>query len=561
MKKIFLNSTLMFLLFQNFNCAQASLFWNIDYGIKEFKNSNYTSAKNYLNNYILSNPNDKDGYFWLGKTYFSLNEKQQAKECFKKAYELTLKEKNIEKIDFNIEFDANIEDYFDMAAMFFEAGNYKEANLYADMMLTINPKSSSAYFVKSKISQVQGDEKKAIEYLNSALILNNKLLDTNLAKSLKVLKVPELSSEMYYTFAFESYFKGDIKTAIKNIKKYLASQPQDKEALLFLAELHIKNFEIIDAQNTLEEIFKLDLNNIQANLLQAEIYHQTNDERYEAMLLKTFKINPNNQEALLHLGNYYLSMNDFEESKKYFESLINVNDAFFEGYFGYIYSLIQLGKTNEAMASIRKITALNKDSSEIAFLLCEICQKNGEYEEALEYILEAIKKQSHPNYYLKKAEINYILKNYENSINDLISAKKMHFSSSEVDELLVKNYLKQQDYRSARIMLDGKNSLDKNSLMYKYNLYVIQKLQGYGNTPDSQFAQIKKTKPATIEDYIDLAEINYENFGLTSAIKILDNGIKKNPKEAKLYFEKIKYYYLQNENKKINSVIEIMQNL
>ena len=37
--------------------------------------------------------------------------------------------------------------------------------------------------------------------------------------------------------------------------------------------------------------------------------------------------------------------------------------------------------------------------------------------------------------------------------------------------------------------------------------------------------------------------------------------IKKNPKEVKLYFEKIKYYYLQNENKKLNSIIETMQNL
>ena len=173
MKKLFLNSILFYFLFQNLNCAQASLFWNIDFGINEFKKSNYKSSRDYLIEYIKNNPNDINGYFWLAKSYYALKENQKAKENFKKAYEFTLNEKNIEKIDFDIEFDGNVEDYFDMAAMYFEAGNFKEADLYADMMLKINQKSPSAYFIKAKIAQIQGNETKAKEFLNQAIILNN----------------------------------------------------------------------------------------------------------------------------------------------------------------------------------------------------------------------------------------------------------------------------------------------------------------------------------------------------------------------------------------------------
>ena len=102
------------------NTLQASFLWNIDFGIKKFRNNDFKEAKNYFSDYIKSNPNDKDGYWWLAKTYAKLDDVKNANENFKKSYELSSKEKNLEKINFDLTSQNSVEDYFDMETMYFE---------------------------------------------------------------------------------------------------------------------------------------------------------------------------------------------------------------------------------------------------------------------------------------------------------------------------------------------------------------------------------------------------------------------------------------------------------
>ena len=66
-KKIkFLILTLSLIL--SVNTLQASFLWNINFGIKKFKNNEFKEAKNYFLDYTKNNPNDKDGYWEiLGK--------------------------------------------------------------------------------------------------------------------------------------------------------------------------------------------------------------------------------------------------------------------------------------------------------------------------------------------------------------------------------------------------------------------------------------------------------------------------------------------------------------
>ena len=86
------------------SCSKASLLFDIQTGIKEYRLNNYDFAKNYFISYINNNPNDKDGYFWYAKTLEKTDSKKYSSiilENYKKAYELTLNDKNIEKITFN----------------------------------------------------------------------------------------------------------------------------------------------------------------------------------------------------------------------------------------------------------------------------------------------------------------------------------------------------------------------------------------------------------------------------------------------------------------------------
>ena len=546
------------------NQSQASLLWNIDYGIDEYNSANYPFARDYFIDYLKSNPNDKDGYFWLGRTYLALGDKISAREYFKKAYDITRKEKNIEKIDFE-DKNSNVEDYLDMAAMFFEAGNAKEADTYADMMLKIDPRCASAYFIKAKIYYLKNDEKKAIEYLNKAIIYNNSLLETNLAKMLDIVELPATSKELERTFALEAYFKGDIQSAFSHFQKALSYDKTDVEILNMLCDLYIKSKDLESAQKILDEIFKLSDNNLTANFYQARIYELKKDEKaQENSLLKAFKINPNNRDVLLALGNYYLLKKDYKAANKYFEILINVNDKFYEGYFGYAYSLINLGKTQKAQSLIRKINSLNSKSGEVSYLLSEICEKNGSYKEALDYIKDALEKEENAQYYFQAAKIQYVLKKYLQSLaslKDALQCPGYFQNKDEVDEYFIKNYLKIGDLENAQKHLYKKQGLDKNRIIYKYYVYVLYKLQGNDKEAYNIYAQLKKLKPNTLEDYIDLSEIFCDQKEYTALAKLLESAQKKFPSENELYFQMIKIYYLRGDNAQMENTVSKMQKI
>ena len=151
MKKLKKFFTFLILFFSMQN-VHASLFWKIEDGVELYKNKNYKDAYSFFEKYIQNNPNDENGYFWVAKAQINLKkDKNEVEKNRYKFYEITSYKKNIEKIFFNFDENINLEDYFDIACAYFEKGKFEEANYYADMILKINPKSSSAYFIKSKI--------------------------------------------------------------------------------------------------------------------------------------------------------------------------------------------------------------------------------------------------------------------------------------------------------------------------------------------------------------------------------------------------------------------------
>lgn len=557
-KKIKIFITIFFFLFFTLNCAKASLLWEIDNGVEEFRKENYKVAKDYFINYIKSNPNDEEGYYWLARTYWHLKDEKKANENFKKAHEIMLKEKNIQKLNFNYSNSSNIEDYFDMAAMYFEAGNMEDAESYADMMLKINPKSPSAYFIKAKIAQINGNDTEAIEHINKAIIFNNKLIKTNLAKSLNVTQMPEITSEMYETFALEAYFSEDITSAIRYCRRYLEKNPTNFDMTNMLIDLYIKNNEIVLAEDLIKATLDKNGNNLQTILYQAKLYQLKKDDRLEETLLLAYKINPNNAKVLLELGNFYLKQNKFEEAKKYFETLVNVNDEMYEAYFGYIYSLCETGKSELAMNFVRKFLTFDSSSSEGNFLLYKLCERTGDFKNGYDYITKAIEKTKNPLYYFGRGKLNYYLKDYPEALDDF--NKVLKFSTNEkiieeAQDYLIKIFLKTNDLISAQMHLNKKLSLDKNRIMYKYNLYVLYKMQGNEKKALEQFNDIRKARLTKIQDLLDISELHFEEGNYEHSIKVLESAGKKT-KEYPVYFQKIKIYSLLNQTEELKETLD-----
>ena len=527
--------------------SKAGVLWNIQDGIKHYNYTNYKAAKEYFTDYLLNNPNDEEGFYELGRTCLKLKDKVLALSNFEKSYNLASKEKNLEKIKFKSDAQA-LNDYFDMAAMYFEDGNLQEADFYADLMLKMDNKNASAWFLKAKIANSKGLKEQAVEYMNNAILYNNKLLKTNLAKKLNIYSAPPVSKEKYYLFAFEDYYRGNVDSAIRNCKSYLESDSENVDINILLSKLYLLKNDLNSALETVENAKKT-AENTELYLLEATIYNLLKDlTKEQAALEKAYKINPNNTKVLYSTGNYYLKNEDYKNAFKYFEALINTDDGFYEGYFGYILCLIEKGQFDNALSYIRKAVNLNPNQSEINYLLSLICFKQGQFDEAIDYIQEAIQKHKNSNYFLLKAKINYYQNNYKASLDALNETTKLSqtiYKPYEVDKYYIKINLKLKNFQNAQYYLNNVDSrLDKNSLLYKYNLYKFYKLEGNDKKADSTYNQIKSTRPNSINDYIDLSEIIYEEEGTNNSILLLDKAIKKNPDEPELYSQKIKIYSL-----------------
>ena len=86
-------------------------------------------------------------------------------------------------------------------------------------------------------------------------------------------------------------------------------------------------------------------------------------------------------------------------------------------------------------------------------------------------------------------------------------------------------------------------------------------MQGDEKNSQMQFAQIKKIKPATPKEYIDLSDTLFEITGLESSIKTVDNAIKKFPNSYELYSQKMKLYFMADEPEKLKNTLEQTQKL
>lgn len=513
MKKI----VLLFLIL--LTSAQASVLWELKDGIDIYNSGNYKNSLRYFTGYIRSNPNDEDGYYWLGKIYQKQNNEKMSLAAFKKAYAIALKDKNIDKIDFeNNEYD-NLEDYFDMASGYYEQANYKEAENYANMMLKIDPDCASAYFIKAKIAYIENNKNLAFEYLKNAVLLDNMLLNTKLAHTLGMEEIPELSPQELIFYAQKTYYKGDVDSSIVYLKKYIELDKNNADAYKMLIDCYLKNNNPKEAENTLSEGRKNCKNAASLLISGAEIenYINKNSEKYKEILHEAYEINPNNKELLLKLGNLYISRKEYLKAKNYFETLISVDDSLYEAYFGYIYTLIKTNDTEKVQSSIKILSSFNKDGSEIYYLLSLICSHKAQYKDALDYIKMAIKKEQNPYYYAQAGKLYYILGDYKLSQKYLNNA--INYEDSR--EYLILDNLKLDNLQKVKELVNSCPELDKNRISYKYYLYKTYK---YNN---KELNMVLKQKPFSMQDYIDLARINFLEGKKNITDKILSNASKK----------------------------------
>ena len=281
--------------------------------------------------------------------------------------------------------------------------NYSKAIEKINKVIFLNNNYSNAYFIRSQIKSLQGDDKKALEDITRALRIennNNRYLikKTNILMQLNNYQMAEY-----------------------NIKKVLHADPNNYNAkkiyerlLKIKAEISIKqarefvvNKNYLKASEEYSNAIKLDTSNSYAYFERSQIYYALkkyelalNDINIAEELNKSFSdhsINFIKGKILFNIGNIEDSIKSFEKEIKYKP----------ENVIGILWQIRALSKYKEydrAKIYAEKLIKIDPNSARSYSILGDILLFMGELEESNKYHALALKLD--PNYKIATKTFN-----------------------------------------------------------------------------------------------------------------------------------------------------------
>ena len=548
MKKIIISLFVFFVLVSNAHCAQ------ITDGIKLLNSNKLNSACEFFKSYTDNNPNDPDGHYWLGYCYKKAGQNELGAYHLRKSFELS---QTIEDIDITEPAGfKNQSDYLDIALMYLENGEFDKAHTYCDMTIKLNPQNAEAYVMRSKIFLAQNDNDNARAAAIRAIQHDSSLLDSDIARRFDIVEVPPFDFEYYNSQGVECFYKGEIENAISYFKKSLDMNFKNVVALNNLARAYIKMQKYDEAKSALKKAkilspkyFETYLNLANIAKLESQMSDISDFARKKYLreqqkyLKSAMSANPNDKRAYLEMGNYYLEQKDYENALRNFETALVYDDEYYEAYLGMAISYLESGNSKKALLALRNAGALNSRSDEISYYLAKMCILDNRFDEAKDYLKDAISKNQNPEYYLEMGKIDYYKADYESAIDNFNKATSLDVrlkNAAELHNYLGLCYYRKKELKKALDNLLKANELEPDNVIYMYNLSLVYKTVRQDNLYNKIYGKIMKFSPKTAQDYIDLSTIYYDRGQSDVARTLLDEGIRKMPEQKALYTAKLK---------------------
>ncbi len=564
MKKIIISLFIFFVLTTKTTAAEI-----ID-GIKLLNSNELNKACEFFKNYTDNKPNDPDGHYWLGLCYKKAGQSELSAYHLQKSFELS---QTIEDIDI-VEPAGfkNQNDYLDIALMYLENGEFDKAHSYTNMTLKLNPDNAEGYKLRSKIYLAQNDKDSARAAAIRAIQADNTLLDSDLAREFDITEVPPFDFEYYNSKGVEYFYRGEIENAIKCFEKSLDLNFKNTVALNNLAQAYIKNQNLDKAKNTLKKaiVFNPKYTQTYINLAQVakiESLENANNKfkkEQERYLKQALKCNPNDKRIYLELGNIELEEKNYEKALKYFNTALVYDDEYYEAYLGIAIVYIESGNMQKALLALRNAGALNSKSDEISFYLAKMCILDEKFDEAKEYLEDAISKAENSDYYLELGKIYYAKNDYSKASQMFLKAQSLDTRLKNAAELYNYTglcYYHTKDLNNALSNLKRAVELNPDNVIYMYNLSLAYKSAKMDSEYQKIYQKIMNFKPKTAQDYIDSSTIYYDRGQSDIAKTILDEGIRKMPDKKILYSAKLKLLKTLGDNENAQKLKELMDKI
>ena len=458
-------------------------------GIKLLNLNKVNKACEFFKNYTDNKPNDPDGHYWLGLCYKKAGQNELSAYHLQKSFELSQVIEDIDVVE-PVGFK-NQNDYLDIAQMYLESGDFDKAHTYTDMTLKLNPDSADAYTMRAKIYLAQNDKDNARKAAIRAIQADNNLLNSSLAKEFDIVEVPPLDFEYYNSKGVEYYYRGEIQNAISFFEKSLDLNFKNVVALNNLARAYIKLQDFNKAKSALKKarIFNpkyfetymnyahiAKLESTQSNISEFSRKRYLNEQKN--YLKQAIKVNPNDKRAYLGLGNYYLEQKDYKNAIENFSTALVYDDEYYEAYLGLAIAYIELNNPQKALLALRNAGALNSKSDEISYYLAKMCILDNRFDEAKDYLLDAVSKSDNPEYYLELGKIYYFKNDYKNAFENFQKAISQDVRLKNMPQLhnyIGLCYYKNKDLKKALINLQKAVELEPDNVIYMYNLSLVYK--------------------------------------------------------------------------------------
>jgi tetratricopeptide (TPR) repeat protein len=340
-------------------------------------------------------PNAYAGHFFLGRIYRAQNESLAAEKAFQRALQI---EPELEGARFEL---------IDLYTTDLKTGNYpdKVVELY-EALLKDNPQNLRAIFGYALFERDRGRQTAAYQILsaNTAEIEQNGLIREIFRHYIESEKFQEAVYlldqliDLHPDYEDLHYLKGLAHDGLKQYDQALAAfkkvTPQSRfyrEATIQIAFRHAEDERHDLAIAHLEKALAQDPDNTEFLIYLGSFNEETqNYTAAEGYLLKATELAPDNERALFRLGVVYDKMERKDDSIAVMRRVIEINPEHANAlnYLGYTYADLGIN-LDEAEDLVRRALKLRPDDGYITDSLGWVFYQQGNYEEALKWLLKA----------------------------------------------------------------------------------------------------------------------------------------------------------------------------
>lgn len=451
-------------------------------------------------------------------------------------------------------------DYYDIAANYYNSNNYTKALEYLDFILNLEPDNIAAKALKDKILPPGVNVSNEPEqHTQDSIILqtpeNTVILE---APQTNVEKVPYDSN--YYNSKGQEFFnKKEYDTAIEYFYKAIAINKKNAQAYNNLAMSYWLKNNTYAAIKYFKRANLVNHNYTQPFVNLAMLYKQLGDKKSQVYYLeRAIKSNPSDYLAYYWLGDYYRNKGAYPAAIQNYKEVVKINPKFSQVYLNLAICFFETEEFNYTLLALSQYREFCPNSDFDFFLAARAALALCHYDDAKIYIEKAISICDKSEYQYELAKIDYCLEDYQTALGILQNLLNAGDSAEIFNYIGLCNY-KLKNIDAAIENFNKAINIDGLRPIYYYNLAQCYKSLGDKKNYVKYINTATKITPINYQDFIDLSYIYYDSGNSGYAINSLNSAITRYPDVKSLYLSKLKIYEALGDNLHYNETKNLIE--